>query len=117
MVFSGFKVGDAVEHGGILTECQPESNPCRRAYVDYLGPNVAWQSWDPVTLLYAIRDAAAAGCHEEGQGGTNSIEFDGNNKWIPGSSSNQTYLILDNAELPGDAIDELLCAEPGNSRK
>ena len=60
--FSGAEVGELVEHGGIMTECLPENNPCRKAYIDYLGPNVERPSWDPLTLVYAVRNAAAVGC-------------------------------------------------------
>ena len=37
MVFSGFEVGFAVNSGGALTSCSSSDNPCRQAYVDYVG--------------------------------------------------------------------------------
>ena len=37
MVFSGFEVGFAVNSGGALTSCATSANPCRQAYVDYVG--------------------------------------------------------------------------------
>ena len=37
MVFSGFEVGFAVNSGGALTSCSSDDNPCRQAYVDYVG--------------------------------------------------------------------------------
>ena len=37
MVFSGFEVGFAVNSGGALTSCATSDNPCRQAYVDYVG--------------------------------------------------------------------------------
>ena len=110
MVFSGFEVGERVEHGAIMTKCLAVDNPCRRAYIDYLGPGVERPSWDPLTLLYAVRNAEAVGCHEAGQGGTNFVNQDGFNHWVPGTISNQSYLVLDNAKLPQKAIDQLLCS-------
>jgi len=47
--------------------------------------------------------------------GTNQVDGKtGNNKWIPGSPSNQTYLLLDDGKKAGDAIDQLLCQPPKN---
>ena len=37
MVFSGFEVGFGVNSGGALTSCATSDNPCRQAYVDYVG--------------------------------------------------------------------------------
>ena len=56
MVFSGFEVGVRVMSGGILTSCAPDSNPCRQAYIDYSGEGVDRFSWDPLTLLAAVRN-------------------------------------------------------------
>ena len=36
-VDSGLKVGQNVMSGGRLSECAGEENPCRQAYIDYLG--------------------------------------------------------------------------------
>ena len=43
--------------GGALTSCSAESNPCRRAYIDYCGHGVNRPSWDPLTLIAAVRGA------------------------------------------------------------
>mmetsp|Transcript_84479 Transcript_84479/g.273132 ORF Transcript_84479/g.273132 Transcript_84479/m.273132 type:complete len:288 (+) Transcript_84479:90-953(+) len=37
IIFSGFEVGVAVQSGAALSSCAPESNPCRRAYINYEG--------------------------------------------------------------------------------
>ena len=56
MVFSGFEVGVRVLSGGVLTSCAPEANPCRQAYIDYSGEGVDRFSWDPLTLVAAVRN-------------------------------------------------------------
>ena len=43
--------------GGALTSCSAEGNPCRRAYIDYCGHGVNRPSWDPLTLIAAVRGA------------------------------------------------------------
>ena len=43
--------------GGALTSCSDESNPCRAAYIDYCGHGVNRPSWDPLTLIAAVRGA------------------------------------------------------------
>ena len=43
--------------GGALTSCSGESSPCRRAYIDYCGHGVNRPSWDPLTLIAAVRGA------------------------------------------------------------
>ena len=43
--------------GGALTSCSDESNPCRKAYIDYCGHGVNRPSWDPLTLIAAVRGA------------------------------------------------------------
>ena len=133
-VFSGFEVGNKVVTGGRLTSCTGEDNPCRKAYIDYCGPGVNRPSWDPLTLVSAVRSASGVSCQETGHHGYNEVLEDGNNVWIEEglSSSNQTYLLLNvrcdqikplfeldirfilyfivqDGASAGDIIDELLC--------
>ena len=85
LVFSGFEVGNHVYSGGALASCAPEDSPCRRAYGDVVGEGKerrvvgsGWKiflkiriflsllficciyrsSWDPLTLVAAVRGAA-----------------------------------------------------------
>jgi len=112
MVFSGFEVGIQVNTGAVLTKCARRDNPCRRAYVDYVGQGENRYSWDPLTLLFAVRGAEAVGCVEVGQRGNNVVSEDGFNWWEEGDESNQTYLVMEEPDVAGKAIDELLCAAP-----
>ena len=45
--------------------------------------------------------------------GANSVHADGNNEWVAsGSPTNQSYLVLNDREAAGAAIDDLLCQPP-----
>jgi hypothetical protein len=58
-------------------------------------------------------------CEEVGQGGRNEVREDGSNMWVEDNQddSNQSYLLLRDAEAAGDAIDDLLCSPPANSSR
>ena len=112
VVFSGFEVGVEVQSGGQLSSCAPVDSPCRRAFEDYGGgPNRSRYSWDPLSTLAAVRGWRAASCQgcDGCDGGNSADAATGDNAWIPGAATNQTYLILTNATAAGNAIDELLC--------
>ena len=99
-----------------------QCDPCAAALITYeKAPDKSRFSWDPLTTLVAVRGAAAGsttectgcdtvkGCCD----GYNTIDAaNGNNTWIVGPKTNQTFLILDDAEKAGAAIDELLCRAP-----
>ena len=51
----GAEVGENVFSGASLTDGAPATNPCRRAYIIYSGPQNHRSSWDPMTLLDAVR--------------------------------------------------------------
>lgn len=111
-VFLGFEVGQNVMSGGRLSECAGEENPCRQAYIDYLGYGVARPSWDPLTTLFAVRGARGIGCREEGVGGQNMVDMEGGNMWGEGETlKNMTYLVLEEGQeiAMGEVIDDLLC--------
>lgn len=114
IIFSGFEVGVDVKSGGRLTSCAPESNPCRAAMISYMGPNKGRCSWDPLTTLVAVRGAANVSCSEcTNCDGVNSVDGKtGNNEWVSGPTSNQTYLLIHDIEAAGAAIDDLLCQTP-----
>ena len=93
-----------------------DNNPVEVAMVNYEhGPNKSRFSWDPLTTLVAVRGAAAVKFVSECTDcdGVNKIDSStGDNSWIKGPPSNQTYLILNDAKAAGDALDELLCQAP-----
>ena len=114
-----------------MSDCAGLENPCRQAYIDYLGYGnwrletsyfvtsskimilgVARPSWDPLTTLFAVRGAIGIGCKEEGFGGRNMVVEEGGNLWSMIGGKNMAYLVLDEGEegRMGELIDELLCA-------
>ena len=111
LVFLGFEAGLQVMSGGALTSCASEDNPCRRAYITYCGEGNNRSSWDPMTLVAAVRGAAGISCQETGNDGRNEVEYDGNNFWLEEAvgGSNQTYLLLNDGEAAGQLLDSLLC--------
>jgi hypothetical protein len=115
IIFSGFGIGIHVQSGGALSSCAPVSNPCRQAIIDFEGgPNKSRYSWDPLNTLMAVRGAAAASCHEcTNCSGSNTVDSStGNNHWVRGKASNQSYLVLDDPVAAGAALDKLLCQSP-----
>lgn len=120
--FLGFEVGIRVMTGAILTRCAAPTNPCRQAYIRYLGgPNRNRPSWDPLTALVLARNVSGAhlspctncdGYNTVGDG-DNGIAL-GRNIWQLGSATNQTYLAVapGDAQAAADVIDELLCQTP-----
>ena len=118
ILWSGSEVGLRVVTGGSeFQECEvaTNENPVLVALVTYMGgPNKGRFSWDPFTTLIAVRGTAAGGCAECGNcDGANSVNaFTGGNKWILGAKSNQSYLVLQDAEVAENAINSLLCQTP-----
>lgn len=117
IIFSGFEVGVRVQSGAKLSTCANASNPCRQAMISYEGGTGRSRfSWDPLTTLVAVRGAVAGSCSEcTDCAGHNVVDGStGNNQWVNGTSTNETYLLLHDAEAAGAAIDELVCQPPKN---
>eukprot|EP00756_Hemistasia_phaeocysticola_P003975 Hpha_TRINITY_DN12563_c0_g1::TRINITY_DN12563_c0_g1_i1::g.50767::m.50767 len=114
VLFSGFEVGIRVESGAPLDTCAPASSPCRAAFVNYCGAGKSRFSWDPLTLIAAVRGPAGVGTHDcKDCAGHNYVNASsGTNAWKYGTASNQTYLILENATAASDALNTLLCHQP-----
>ena len=112
MIFLGGEVGKQVQTGSRLSTCATPSNPCRQAYLDYLGGSGRSRySWDPLTTLVAVRGVAAAGCAEcTDCDGVNRVDSNtGANAWVGGTPLNQTYLVMKDATFARNTIDDLLC--------
>lgn len=120
LIFSGFEVGVRIETGAVLTTCAPAANPCRQAYIDFLGgPNRNRMSWDPATTLFAVTgDPGSIGCSTAGQGGHNNVTAVGTNSWQAGqqpAGRAESYLVLEGVQgvaKAAKAIDDLLCVAP-----
>lgn len=118
ILWSGFEVGVRVVTGGPeFQQCEVATieNPVLVAMITYMGRvNKGRFSWDPLTTLIAVRGTAAGGCVEcTNCAGRNSVNANnGANKWVLGPESNQTYLVLEDAQVAKNAINALLCQEP-----
>lgn len=107
MVFSGSELGDQVLSGARLIAEGPASDPVRAAYI-YYAYGRPTRSWDPVTVLYAIR--GLSDIFEYGNdNGYNHVAADGSNSWVYDDAvTNQHFLRLklDN-DTVGDELDRL----------
>jgi hypothetical protein len=116
LVFLGDEVGEAVRTGAKLMREGPEDDPVRAAYVAYLGGcsctrggdgtgGGGRESWDPLTVLYAITsedsgDPTADGYQEPflfekgAAHGYNVIDArDGSNAWVSDDAvTNQAFV-------------------------
>jgi inosine-uridine nucleoside N-ribohydrolase len=104
VVFCGFEIGNAVMTGSGLRKSERDS-PVRRSYELYNSVQNR-QSWDQVTVLYAVRWADSTGESPfEMQRGQIRIAEDGANSWDAGGSAGQAYLRLHGPA--GDLADEI----------
>lgn len=93
ITFSGFEMGEKVFSGGALTVEGPKNDPVNAAYRWYNGYNVPRESWDPLTVLYAIEGLGEA--FEIGsKGGHNYVYPNGTNEWQPGNKQNASHQYL-----------------------
>jgi len=121
LVFSGFEMGRQVFTGGRISNCTSSDNPIRAAFEKYH----SWDehcpprnSWDPATTLFAVMGLGEFWDQQEG--GHNEVNgTTGANKWVHGSKTQQSYLVLKNgmADKLGLFMDGLLCAPPDANSK
>ena len=121
VVYLGFEVGEWILTGARLTKCADATNPCRSAYIRFLGGEGRGRpSWDPLTTLIAVRGisripglAECADC-----AGWNSIDTTTcTNRWVaagPSNHSNHRYVVLqypwdESRHKAADTVDSLLC--------
>jgi hypothetical protein len=120
-IFTGDLGGDILT-GSRMPQCAPATNPCRRALADWPGEGKGRSSWDPLAVALAVRGAAGMHLRELGQGGRLAVDVYGNETWVEGNASNQTYVEYDPEYAGGngdvqaeirDVIDGLICQKPG----
>ena len=119
VVYVGQEIGYEILHGAALSTCTLAQNPCRQAYVSYLDGSYRDRfSWDPLTLLIAVRGIAAvpgmdecSACH-----GWPTVNARGSNGWTDDLTSPQMYVKLnpngDNRSATTKIMDDLLCQTP-----
>ncbi|KAK2598162.1 hypothetical protein QQS21_005713 [Conoideocrella luteorostrata] len=109
ITFSGFEMGKNVFSGAELTTRGPANDPVKAAYRWYSGYNNSRESWDPLTMLYAIYglgDIFAYG----NKCGYNLVYPNGTNVWQLGKKADgiHHYLKLKiSPPLAGALLDQL----------
>ncbi|KAK2057364.1 inosine/uridine-preferring nucleoside hydrolase [Colletotrichum caudatum] len=93
MVFSGTELGSVVISGSKLLAEGPVSDPVRQAYI-YYNFYKPRESWDPLTVLYAMQGLGEV--FEYGnENGHNFVYANGSNEWVfDGNVTNQFWLNL-----------------------
>ncbi|KAK0461789.1 uncharacterized protein EV420DRAFT_1266488, partial [Desarmillaria tabescens] len=95
MTFSGSYLGGNITSAAPLSVQAPSTDPVAAAYKWYIGYNIPFYSWDPITLLYAIQ--GLDNFFEYGNSyGYNSVNAsDGSNAWVNDTSvTNQHWIVL-----------------------
>ncbi|KAL2760969.1 hypothetical protein ACRALDRAFT_1066634 [Sodiomyces alcalophilus JCM 7366] len=93
MVFSGADLGQSVMSGDRLVAEGPPGDPVRAAYI-YCAHGDPRPSWDPITVLYAIRGLSDI-FEYANRRGYNHVEPDGSNAWVDDENvRNQHWLRL-----------------------
>ncbi|KAE8155331.1 inosine-uridine preferring nucleoside hydrolase-domain-containing protein [Aspergillus avenaceus] len=104
MVFSGAELGGPVYSGARLTVEGPIGDPVKAAYQWYTGYNQSRNSWDPLTVLYAIEGLGRTFVYGN-EGGRNYVYPDGRNEWLQRDSPHaQHYLELAVSEKDAGAL-------------
>ena len=109
-------VGGDVLHGSWLTGCAGHGNPVRQAFEDWLGPGNGRCSWDPITVLIAVRGAGGVHCKEVDTGGHMTLDEAGHETWHEGTGSNQSRIVYEGTNAQAAIsfeLNELLCKPPG----
>lgn len=120
VLFLGQEIGLEIFHGAALSTCATEESPARAAYIEYLrSPFRDRFSWDPLTLLVAVRGADGVPGLEQCPHckGTNHLNGVGENWWRSNHTASQEYVKLGRErdwKKAGEAIDALLCQTPAH---
>lgn len=109
ITFIDFYLGENVKTGGKLTAVGDMNHPVTYAYTTH-GSKVR-SSWDPITVLYAVR--GLCDCWESSENGTVSVTDDGCTVFTPNSQGQHVYLQSKlSPDMVAARIDELLEFRP-----
>lgn len=109
-VYLGFEAADTVMSGAGLTATAPETSPVRKAYEIHSGPGNPRNSWDPATVLYAVR--GGGDLYRESEPGQLSVADDGSNIFTPHPDGRCRHLFRTASdESVAAALDALLLAD------
>ena len=80
------EVGQNVMSGGRLSECAGEENPCRQAYIDYLGYGLARYIFQLRIFknddIYIMMSVCVSVCHEKSSLPLQVCDFLSENVWV-----------------------------------
>jgi inosine-uridine nucleoside N-ribohydrolase len=103
VVFSGYEIGDVIRTGAALNQID-EATPLRIGYRAF-SEQAPWMkerfrgeildnaSFDQTAVLYAVRGGVGT-WWDEVKGGRVEVDENGDNRWVPGPPTNQSYLRL-----------------------
>jgi inosine-uridine nucleoside N-ribohydrolase len=114
VMFCGGELGEPVLTGPALAGA-PAGSPVRRAYELMYNGIKGRPSWDPLTVLYAVRGLRDYWQAETG--GQNVIKEDGSNTWQPGAGRNHAYLKarMSNRDI-AEVLSGLMTGGPAGTR-
>lgn len=103
IIFSGFELGMDIMTGATLQEQTPPDNPVRVAYKLYTGGD-GRNSWDLVTVHYAVRGSADG--YQLCVGGGNEVTRDGKNRWSTSVTTKQHAYLINT--MPKERIENMI---------
>ena len=112
MVFSDEPIGASIITGHSLTSKTPVTNPVRRAYELWVGPNRGRSSWDQTAAYYAIR--GGDGLFGLSGPGTADFQSNGSASFTPSTNGRHRYMtkLVSNSQIAA-VIEELMVRAPG----
>ena len=103
VVFLGYEIGDVIRTGAVFNDIDPGS-PLYLGF-RHFSEHASWMkdrfkgrildnaTFDQTAVLYAVRGGLGR-YWRKGPPGRNEIDDEGNNRWVAGRRSNQTYMVL-----------------------
>ncbi|AHM58398.1 nucleoside hydrolase [Flammeovirgaceae bacterium 311] len=103
VVFVGYEIGEAIRTGEVFNDTNPDS-PLYIGYKyfsehaswinkDYKGAILDNATFDQTAVLYAVKGGVGT-YWDKVEGGFNQIDEEGNNRWVKGKKTNQSFLRL-----------------------
>ena len=115
VVYIGFEAGIQILTGAALTGCASANNPCRAAYINFLGPSKGRPSWDPLAALIAVRGTQHIPAVHECSNCRGRPEMNQDHSTWSHEDTNHKYILIQHEHKHEAAavIDDLLCkAQP-----
>lgn len=111
VLFCGFEAGADVMTGARLFIDAPNDHPVRKAYELYVKDERSRSSWDPLTVLCAVRGTSAVGMERKGR---IIVHADGSNSWDDAGAfaQNHSYVkVMEDIRAIELVLDALMCGQ------